>query len=62
MFVERAEMDSPVRSVIVLERVTMTSVATSPTEPSTQLNLKYITTPMIVRMFGVNTPWNVPKL
>ena len=61
MFVASAEIDSPVRKVIVLESVTMTSVDASPTEPSTQPKRRYITTPMIVRMLGVNTPANVPK-
>ena len=61
MFVARAEIDSPVRSVITLPTATMTSEVASPTLPSIQPNLKYMTTPMIVSMLGVYTPWNVPN-
>ena len=55
------KIDNPVRNVIALESVTITSVDTRPTDPSTQPKRRYMTTPMIVSMLGVNTPWNVPK-
>ena len=61
MLVASAEMESPVRKVIRLPSVTISSDVESPTWPSIQPKRRYITTPMIVRMLGVNTPWNVPK-
>ncbi len=61
MFVASAEIDSPVRNVIALPIVTMASDCAIPTLPSIQPKRRYITTPMIVSMLGVNTPWNVPN-
>ena len=61
IFVASADMDRPVRKVIALERVTIVRVLARPTEPSTHPKRRYMTTPMIVSMLGVNTPLNVPK-
>ena len=61
MLVASAEIDRPVRSVIALPIVTIRSDVGSPTLPSIQPKRRYITTPMIVRMLGVKTPWKVPK-
>ena len=62
MLVASAETDRPVKKVMSEQSVTMISVLGSPTDPSTQPKRRYMTTPMIVRMEGVNTPANVPKL
>jgi len=51
-----AEIESPVRNVIVLPMVTMTREVASPTFPSIQPKRRYMTTPMMVRMLGVKTP------
>ena len=56
MLVASAEMESPVRNVIVLPMVTMTREVARPTWPSIHPKRRYITTPMIVRMLGVKTP------
>ncbi len=56
MFVASAEIESPVRNVMALPIVTMTSDVASPTLPSIHPKRRYITTPMMVRMLGVNTP------
>ena len=61
MFVASAEIERPVTKVIDEQSVTRKSVPPRPRLPSTQPKRRYITTPMIVRMLGVNTPWNVPK-
>ena len=61
MFVASAEIERPVRNVIALPIATMKSAAARPTLPSIQPKRRYITTPMIVRMLGVKTPWNVPN-
>ena len=61
MFVASAEIERPVRSVMELPIVTMRSDVASPTLPSIQPKRRYITTPMIVSMLGVKTPWKVPK-
>ena len=46
---------------MALPIVTMSRDGRYPTLPSIQPKRKYITTPMMVRMLGVKTPWNVPK-
>jgi hypothetical protein len=56
IFVARAEIDTPVKSVIRLPIVTMTSEVVSPTLPSIQPKRRYMTTPIIVNMLGVYTP------
>jgi hypothetical protein len=56
MFVASDEMESPVRKVMELAAVTMISEVASPTFPSIHPKRRYITTPIIVRMLGVNTP------
>ena len=61
MFVARAEMERPVRKVIALPMVTMASDVKRPTFPSIHPKRRYMTTPMIVSMLGVKTPWKVPK-
>lgn len=61
MFVASAESDSPVRKVIEVAIVTINSVPANPTLPSTQPKRRYMITPRIVRMLGVNTPLNVPN-
>jgi len=52
-------MDSEVRNVIDVERVTINNVPTSPTLPTTHPKRRYIITPRMVSMDGVNTPPNV---
>ena len=52
-------MDSEVRKVIDVAKVTMMSVPMSPTFPTTQPKRKYMITPRMVSMEGVNTPPNV---
>ena len=52
-------MDSEVRKVIEVAKVTIISVPISPTLPTTHPKRKYIITPKTVRMEGVNTPPNV---
>ena len=61
MFVASAEMESPVRKVMELPMTTSSRERARPTCPSIQPTRRYITTPMMVRMLGVNTPWNVPN-
>ena len=61
MFVASAEIERPVRKVMALPIVTMSSEGRNPTFPSIHPKRRYITTPMMVRMLGVKTPWNVPK-
>ena len=61
MLVARAETDSAVRNVIAVEMVTMIRVGMRPTFPSTQPKRRYMTTPSIVRIFGVKTPVSVPN-
>jgi len=61
IFVANAETERPVRKVTELETVTITSVKASPTCPSTQPVRKYMITPRIVKILGVNTPLNVPN-
>jgi hypothetical protein len=56
-----AEIDSPVKKVIEVEIVTMRKVGQSPTWPTTQPKRKYIITPRIVKIEGVNTPPKVPN-
>lgn len=54
-------MESAVRKVIEVAKVTMMSVPISPTLPTTQPKRRYMITPNIVRMDGVNTPPKVFK-
>ena len=61
MLVARAEMESPVRNVIELATVTMIREVVNPTFPTIHPKRRYMTTPMMVRMLGVKTPWKVPK-
>ena len=49
-------MESDVRKVMEVARVTMISVPISPTFPTTQPKRKYMITPKTVSMDGVNTP------
>jgi len=56
-----AEIDSAVRKVIDVEIVTISRVAGSPTFPTTQPKRRYMITPRIVRIDGVNTPPKVPR-
>lgn len=56
-----AAMERAVRKVMRVERVTMRRVPARPTFPTTHPNLRYMMTPRIVRMDGVNTPPNVPN-
>ena len=53
MLVASAEIESPVKNVMRLPAVTMTSDAANPTLPSIQPKRRYMTTPIIVRMLGV---------
>ena len=52
-------IDSEVRKVMDVPKVTMISVPISPTLPTTHPKRKYMITPSMVRMEGVNTPPNV---
>ncbi len=61
MLVAVAAMESPVRNVTLVARVTMSRVSGNPILPSTQPNRRYMMTPRIVRMLGVKTPLKVPK-
>ena len=54
-------MESPVRNVIELATVTMIREVVNPTFPTIHPKRRYMTTPMMVRMLGVKTPWKVPK-
>jgi hypothetical protein len=56
-----AATDKAVTKVIEVETVTIRSVPNSPTLPSTHPNRRYMITPRIVRIEGVNTPPNVPS-
>ena len=53
MFVARDESESPVISVMAVDIVTINSVRSSPTLPSTHPKRRYITTPRIVSTLGV---------
>ena len=52
-------MDSEVRKVMDVPKVTMINVPISPTLPTTHPKRKYMITPSTVRMEGVKTPPNV---
>jgi hypothetical protein len=54
-------MDNAVRNVILVDMVTIISVPIRPTLPTTHPNRRYIITPRIVRIEGVNTPPKVPS-
>ncbi|MEJ2503387.1 MAG: hypothetical protein P8177_08760 [Gemmatimonadota bacterium] len=54
-------MLSPVRKVIDVASVTITSAPSSPTLPTTHPKRRYMITPRMVRIDGVNTPPNVPS-
>jgi hypothetical protein len=54
-------MERAVRKVMEVDRVTMKRVPSKPTFPTTQPNLRYMMTPRMVRMEGVNTPPKVPR-
>ena len=49
-------MESDVRKVMSVPRVTITSVPISPTLPTTHPKRKYMITPKTVRIEGVKTP------
>ena len=55
------ETERPVITVITWETPRMISAPPRPELPTTQPMRRYITTPRIVRMLGVNTPEKVPK-
>ena len=52
-------MDKDVRKVMLVDIVTMINAPNNPTLPTTQPNLRYMITPKMVRIEGVNTPSNV---
>jgi len=54
-------MESAVKKVIAVDRVTITKVPIKPTCPRTQPNRRYIMTPRMVRILGVKTPAKVPN-
>ena len=56
-----AETESAVRKVIDVDSVMMNRVGSSPTLPMTHPRRRYMITPRMVRMEGVNTPANVPS-
>jgi len=56
-----AAIESAVSAVIDVQIVTMISVFARPTFPTTQPNRRYMITPRIVRIDGVNTPAKVPN-
>jgi hypothetical protein len=61
MLVASADIDKAVKKVINEDKVTIIRVGTKPTFPITHPKRRYMITPRIVRMLGVNTPLNVPK-
>jgi hypothetical protein len=52
-------MDNEVRKVMLVEIETIINVPSRPTFPTTHPNLRYMITPKMVRMEGVNTPSNM---
>jgi hypothetical protein len=52
-------MDKEVRKVMLVDMVTMMKVPSNPTFPTTHPKRRYMITPNMVRMEGVNTPSNV---
>jgi hypothetical protein len=52
-------MDSEVKNVIEVARVTISRVPSNPTLPTTHPNRRYMITPKMVRIEGVKTPPNV---
>jgi hypothetical protein len=56
-----AEIERPVRKVMLDAIVTIRSVLTRPTLPTTQPIRRYMITPNIVRILGRYTPLNVPN-
>ena len=52
-------MERAVKNVIDVESVTIKKVPLSPTFPTTHPKRRYMMTPSIVRIDGVNTPPNV---
>jgi hypothetical protein len=54
-------MDKAVRKVINEDKVTMNKVGIKPTFPITHPKRRYMITPRIVRILGVNTPLKVPN-
>jgi hypothetical protein len=61
MLVAIAEIDSAVTNVMNVDTVTISTVCARPTLPRTHGRRRYMITPRIVRMLGVNTPLKVPK-
>ena len=56
-----ADTESVVRNVIAVASVTIASAPIRPTLPTTHPKRRYMMTPRIVRIDGVNTPPNVPS-
>jgi len=54
--VDIAAIESEVKKVIEVAKVTIKSVPNNPTLPTTHPNRRYIITPKIVSMEGVKTP------
>jgi len=54
-------MERAVKNVIAVEMVTIRRVPIRPTFPTTHPNLRYMITPKMVSIDGVNTPPNVLK-
>lgn len=52
-------IEREVRKVMLVEMVTIIKEPINPTFPTTQPKRRYMITPRIVRMDGVNTPSNV---
>jgi hypothetical protein len=55
-------IDREVRKVMLVDSVTIMRVPIRPTFPTTHPKRRYMITPRIVRIEGVNTPPKVPSL
>ena len=54
-------IESPVKKVMAVAMVTISKVPAKPTWPTTHPKRRYIITPKMVRIEGVNTPPKVPS-
>jgi len=61
VFVAIADRQSAVMKVMPLARATTSNVLVRPTWPRTHPKRKYMMTPRMVKMVGVNTPRNMPR-
>ena len=61
IFVVMEDMERAVARVITKERVIISQAPNNPAFPTTHPRRRYIITPRMVKIEGVNTPPNVPK-